>query len=125
VNAHPAGPSARTYSSPDAVFRRGLLDIGSQLTIPDAGAPPNVTYVRTAQQLQDAFVAGARDIELRDHVDLTTLLLRKSNYSRWGVWSEALGLIASSTRSIRVRLRPSNNVFGHACCLIKYLLRAT
>lgn len=77
--------------------------------------PANVTVASTAAELMRAVSAGARDIEIRDHLDLTPLLhdVRASFYlsyvpefeavhRRMQVDALAMFHVASTTRSIRV-----------------------
>lgn len=76
---------------------------------PPAGqdADANVTVVRTAAQLQAAVVAGAQDIEVQQHIDLSDLNLPNDESG----WSAAvLGIVKPSTRSIRV---PSSDLDQH------------
>eukprot|EP00892_Ulva_mutabilis_P000954 jgi/Ulvmu1/1085/UM106_0001.1 len=40
-----------------------------------AAAPPNITVVRTAAELQQASLSGAMDIEIRTHIDMRSLEL--------------------------------------------------
>ena len=78
---------------------RNLMDASIAATT--FGTVADVTVVSTAREFQAAVMAGAQDIELRAHVDLTDLALAfNSNVSRAAT---VLGEIKPSTRSIRVR----------------------
>ena len=70
--------------------------------------PANVTIVRTAEELQQATLRGAIDIEIRDHIDLSTLNLAfdptgefKGTVRMYG--KSSLLYSYSPMRSIRVR----------------------
>lgn len=76
---------------------RRLLDSYSGTA---ATKPASVTVVSTARQLQAAMMAGAQDILINEHLDLTELSLAfNSNTSRSPT---ALGDAKPSTRTIRV-----------------------
>ena len=72
--------------------------------------PANITIVTTAEELQEASLAGAQDIEIRRHIDLRTLTT-VPNPSIGGVEAvtnpKRLALLYASPplRSIRVRPR--------------------
>jgi hypothetical protein len=74
---------------------------GSEAAIPLQGRVrrlqqvDQVTVVTTAQELQEAVVAGKPHIEIQDHLDLTSLELSNG--------PGLLGKIPSTTKSIRVR----------------------
>lgn len=55
-----------------------------------------LTVVTTAEELRVALLAGAEHIEVREHLDLTTLELQAGN--------RILGVVPESVRSIRVGL---------------------
>lgn len=67
---------------------------------PSARAAASITVVNTASQLRAATQAGAQDIEIRSHLDLTELALGTQKVSRGT--PTALGNI-NGTSSIRVR----------------------
>ena len=78
---------------------RNLMD--ASIPVTPASAEANITVVSSAREFQAAVMAGAQDIELRAHVDLTDLALAfNSNAS---LPATVLGEIKPSTRSIRVR----------------------
>ena len=56
-----------------------------------------VTVVETAEALREAVAAGEAHIEIRDHLDLTVLALLDDLIPSF------LGVIAETTKSIRVR----------------------
>lgn len=76
--------------------------------------PANITVVRTSAQLKRAVVSRARDIEIREHLDLTPLLddrgpfndTSTENFYREALIDPlALLLLEEGTRSIRVCLQ--------------------
>ena len=75
--------------------------------------PANISVVRTAAQLKQAIVSRARDIEVREHLDLTPLLydrgpfidtVSEEFYRTALIDPLALLLVEVETRSIRVCL---------------------
>eukprot|EP00892_Ulva_mutabilis_P004163 jgi/Ulvmu1/2118/UM127_0003.1 len=75
---------AQTGAPGDAAAARAPAAGSQQATVPPPAptpfpggglvlAPPNITIVRTAQQLQQAIAQRALDIEIRAHLDLTPL----------------------------------------------------
>lgn len=63
----------------------------------------NVTVVTTAQQLQEAIAAGKEHIEIRQHLDLTTLHIVESDGKTPIDEDDAiLGAVPPSVKSIRV-----------------------
>ena len=69
----------------------------------------DVTICTTAEQLQAAVVAGQQHIEVRDHLDLTTLDF-PGEFLRDGL----LGRVPPTVRSIRVRSCSCGIVVAHA-----------
>ena len=80
---------------------RNLMDASIQVTPPSADA--DVTLVRNAREFQAAVMAGAQDIEVRAHVDLTDLALAFNSSVDVSQPLTVLGKMKPSTRSIRVR----------------------
>lgn len=82
---------------------------------PAAAAPANVTIVRTGAELRQATLGGARDIEIRAHLDMRDMR-RMANPLMPGVdrgnsRRELTLLYASNPlRSIRVRLATKPNL---------------
>lgn len=82
---------------------------------PAAAAPVNVTVVRTGAELRQATLGGARDIEIRAHLDMRDMR-RIANplmprVDRGNSRKELALLYASKPlRSIRVRLAPKPNL---------------
>lgn len=68
----------------------------------DEVLPANITVVRTAREFQEAFTSGAQDVQIRGHLDLSSLALAFSPGQ--GLPVTALGESSPSTRSIQVRL---------------------
>ena len=64
IPASPSAPAPETAAAPGA-----LVPESPHLLIP----PANITIVTTAEELQEATIAGAQDIEIRSHLDLRTL----------------------------------------------------
>eukprot|EP00892_Ulva_mutabilis_P004976 jgi/Ulvmu1/2850/UM145_0005.1 len=88
--------------------RRRLRDDGSD-------SAPDVTVVTTAVQLQAAVVSGAEHIEIRQHLDLTTLPILESNCRRPIEQDDAiLGAVPPSVKSIRGKCTtaPAGGTFG-------------
>lgn len=81
----------------------------------DEDADANITVVRTAAQLQAAVVAGAQDIEIQEHLDLSDLNLPMDD-SGWGL--SVLGTVKPSTRSVRVRI-PSSGLNQHQAVTLR------
>ena len=75
------------------------------IPVTPATADAFITVVNTAEEFQAAVMAGAQDIELRAHVDLTDLALAFNSNVSLTVTRTVLGEIKASTRSIRVRFR--------------------
>lgn len=75
---------------------------GRRLHDTSPGAP--VVTATTARQLQAAIVSGAEHIEIRQHLDLTTLsILESDGESPVNQDDAILGAVPSSVKSIRVR----------------------
>lgn len=90
---------------------RNLLDARDDSA--DAVNDADITVVTTAEQLQAVIIAGALDIQLRGHVDLTGLPLAQSTGDlELQYFATALGGVRASTRSIQVQASP------HCPCLI-------
>lgn len=62
-----------------------------------------VTVATTARQLQAAIASGAEHIEIRQHLDLTTLSILESD-GNWPINQDdaILGAVPPSVKSIRV-----------------------
>ena len=73
-------------------------------------ATPEIATVYTAEQLQRAFHAGVRDIEIRAHLDLRGLPLWDDPISTKFSGSYQFGVVGRSTRSIRVCSCPLDGV---------------
>lgn len=92
-NAQQSGP-------PSIAIGRSLLD--ARDTQAGAAADADVTIVSTAAQLQAAIMEGAQDIQLRSHIDLSTLPLAFMNGPKNSLVLTTLGDVRASTRSIQV-----------------------
>ena len=82
--------------------------------------PSDVTFVKTAQELQQAIAAGAADIEIQAHLDFRTLPLAKNpiyegDHSLNNPVEFALVYAGSPLRSIRV-------CSFHAPCMAQRML---
>lgn len=74
-----------------------------------------LTIVHTAAELQQAIIEGARDIEIRSHLDLTSLnrTVTQAPFALRNPISDKrthLMYVKAQTRSIRVRLHPFSNL---------------
>ena len=87
------------------------------MTAPTIGAPANITVVRTAEELQQATLTGAVDIEIWAHLDLRGL--RRTSNPEIDLHTAAIGSRSASAllygeptlRSIRVRRDACVGVF--------------
>lgn len=94
-----AGRRVRVDEDLPSQAARNLMD--ASIPVAPSSADADVTVVSSGREFQAAVMAGAQDIELRAHVDLTDLPLAfNSNVSQEAT---VLGEIKPSTRSIRVR----------------------
>lgn len=83
---------------------RDLLNTGEYAS---ADAEANITVVTTGRELQAAIDAGAQDILIREHLDLTgvplSLLSDREGQSSTIKFAPVLREVRASTQSIRVR----------------------
>jgi hypothetical protein len=75
---------------------------------PDTSRLRQVAYVKTPRDLQEAFDTGKRHIEIREHLDLTTIETFATPFLR-NRWLNGLN-VTSNTFSIRVRPRVPGNL---------------
>ena len=82
-------------------------------------APPLIAAVYTAQEFQDAFHEGIRDIEIHANLDLRNLSIPIADVItsfEGGEYQYRIGYVSPTTRSIRVCFLSASGTRALPCC---------